>query len=1625
MSIKSIQLHFYTEEEIRKLCVVRITNASTYDRGIPRLSGVNDPRLGIGHHTAKCPTCNRINCDQHLGYIQFSRPVYRIGTINFLIQVLRCICRHCAHPKFWSSNCPWPLNNENGSRINITSILREATTSTEKLRLVSEACRSKFLCIDCNLPQPVYSKRARTFIDGIYRPKDLKDYPTVPNNRFMPDEARAILEAMDIYTRKTLDLINPEEMVIRLHIVPPPCIRPSNFIGEAKVRSENDLTIAIQDIVRTNVELEQCLAKDLMHVWDKLQIMVSGLVIHTIKKDIGVKLGLLPNLPATAKQNPQDMKKRLSGKRGRFRGNLSGKRVDQSGRSVIAPDSSHDITQLGVPNNIMNTLTFPEIVNDRNIEVLQEAIIRGAYVDNGAMAVRQPGATAEELIWLPVLDRDARVELASQIGPLWTVERHLRDGDWVIFNRQPSLWKASMMAFMIYRLRNKLCFQLPLPVTKPFNADFDGDEMNIHSLQTYEAIAEAQELLSVPNQMMTPQSHTVIIGLVQDSLVGGYRVTDKNTFLDLDTFQLLACSRNYNPNLERYNEPNSPHNDLGDPIELPWPAILKAPKAPNGLYTGKQLISFLLPTDISLTKVVRNGTDDPLNDNDYICIRNGIHLSGQLCKATLGATNFGIIQNIYKKHGSWAACKFVSDAQRIFVQALTILGPSISIVDCITSIETDNETKQSIEMYLDKARALANIDLPYEVIEAKSSSILQETLRSVGVIVANRLDTHCGLSTVVTAGSKGNLLNISQIAGTVGQQMVFGRRINTVDTYLGSRTLACFEPNDNGPESRGYIKSSYLKGLKPYEFFYHQMSGREGIVATAVNTADSGYNQRRMIKSQESQCVVYDGSVRVSSENIVQLAYGYDDMDASLVGRFKFNFNLFSNRTETLQRCSNVIRHFLYLRSVLLKDLECTMTCPIAIDHFDIKSVTPGTFNDFQLLMSLILLHQKFHGASKWYIPLPAAVCILICERAYQKGQYNDTLQSELVELYQRSMVHPGEGVGALAATCIGEPSMQMTLNVFHYTGIASKNVTITGLPRFKQIINAVDTYQTANMNAELLNYEASVFANTIQCIKIFQIADSDVLPLQDCPYNFLVNPQLLAPGILAQKVYKRKTFNETLIIPKWCIALRPNYENLLRYEVTKEEIGEALLKTLGSEAIVLCGPSWSFEPIYIIPYTIDNDKLFIEAFADAILQVSVRGIEYVKRSIALQETRYNNQLEPYSVHSLDTEGSSFIEFGKLPFINQSSAMTNNIIEASNVLGINAGVSVLQSELYKVLSFDSSYIASCHLSLLAETVCRAGQIRAMNRHNMENLGNSILQRASFEQSMETLFRAAVFGQKDNLEGATERIMVGQPANIGTGIVSLVTKEEAIPKILVAPLRLENSTNTSNAANSSNVANIYVRPLHQSFDLSRFNVKVNEESKDASILNGIPIWRNSAAQYRIIAQFQIRQAISINEYQGILLEANAFEWKQIRPFIQTTLVFYNKKTEDSIESIQYTSINDQFNVQHKIRKIYHQENIYDTTVSTVYHDSPAAANQVPVSIVPDTVIIRQEISYIKNGFVLSLVKEWRGPNNIMAEESFHEDNPNCFFELCFEDPETILQGRANNSQLSSAFINRLT
>lgn len=478
MALSSIRLRYYTDAEIRALAVVRVTNPSSYDRGVPKTDGVNDARMGLIDHTVRCPTCFKANCDQHYGFIELEKPVYRLGSVNTVMMLLRAVCRECARPKF---RIAATMEKQPDG---LVCLQKSSTSARETLRIASEACRNKLTCLWCGAPQPLYTKRDRTFIDAVYRPKELAsdfvkgrgpEYLQFLKARFMPDDAASVLHGLPGAVRTFFDIDRPEALVCKLQIVPPPAIRPSNFVGETKVRSENDLTSALQDIVRANSELESVglVPKAYELAYDKLQIMVSGMVNHAIKRS-AAQQGLLPLVTATSKRKVIDLRARLNGKKARVRGNLNGKRVDQSGRTVISGDSSHDIDELGVPSAMMNKLTFPDTVTTLNMAKLGACVVRGAYKDHGALSVRPPGHSMDHVIWLPILDREARIDLAAQLRPGWIVERHLVDGDWVLFNRQPSLWKASMMAFRCYRVTGLTC-RLPLPVTRAFNADFDGE----------------------------------------------------------------------------------------------------------------------------------------------------------------------------------------------------------------------------------------------------------------------------------------------------------------------------------------------------------------------------------------------------------------------------------------------------------------------------------------------------------------------------------------------------------------------------------------------------------------------------------------------------------------------------------------------------------------------------------------------------------------------------------------------------------------------------------------------------------------------------------------------------------------------------------------------------------------------------------------------------------------------------------------------------------------------------------------------------------------------------------------------------------------------------------------------
>jgi DNA-directed RNA polymerase II subunit RPB1 len=1640
MALTGIRLRYYTDDEVRSLAVVEVQHASTYDRGVPKADGINDARMGLIDHTVRCPTCYKANCDQHFGFIELARPVYRLGTINTVIMVLRAVCRECARPK-----------------IEPDPSLLAGPPSRERLRAISDSMRTKMVCQWCKAPQPNYTKRARTFIDAAYRHKDLDSdfvkargptYLAFLKARFMPDDAAAILHGLSPATLEVFGLTDPEALMCKLQIVPPPIIRPSNFIGETKVRSENDLTMALQDVVRANLELKASIDgphEAYLTAYDKLQVMVAGIVNSAIKK-AAAQAGLLPMVTATSKRKIIDLKARLNGKKARVRGNLNGKRVDQSGRTVISGDASHDIDELGVPVSMMNKLTFPEPVTSLNAAMLASAVVLGSYVDDGALAVRPPSHSQDHVIWLPILDREARIDLAAQLRPGWIVERHLRPGDWVLFNRQPSLWKASMMAFRCYRVQG-LTVRLPLPVTRAFNADFDGDEMNIHALQGYEAIAEAQELMAVGHQIVTPQSNSVIIGLVQDSLVGAWRLTSPGCLLNYEEATELLVAINYvapgrGPHQASHESGHESghYSDYGlkakslGLFHIPKPAVLK----PVPLWTGKQIASVIIPTSVNLNRAPA----DPLDPDANLHVRHGSIVTGRLSKSSLGAASTGLVFSIWRLFGPGGAHKFVSDAQRLFVKHLVHDGPTQSIVDCL--MDPLDETAGILAKHLGRSDAVLSLDLHPEVREAKASAILQETLRAVGAKVLQKVRPDSALANCVHSGSKGNVMNIAQIGGCVGQQTVYGRRVPIRHTRLGPRTLLYYAPGDLRAEARGFIGNSYISGLTPAEFFEHQMAGREGIVATAVNTSESGYNQRRMIKGQESQCIGYDGTVRVSSNIVIQTFYGGDDLDGSRLEKIKIPW-LFEARGDAVaahgpvgSMCVKVLRDAAAWKAHVFKSLELVFACGVSIEAL-VGPPRDACSEDVarSLWDGLQALHIRHHSAKKGRpnVSVAAAVALAI---DYRIGP-DDV--PRIVEAYSKSLVAPGEGVGALGASSIGEPSMQMTLNVFHYSGIADKNVTITGLPRFKQLINGVDTYETANMTAQLLKYEYSDAAAAISVVMLSEVTAGsfiiDTWAASD-PVSYMFKAYGAARGPFATKF--------AAVVPgRASASIHLDWAKCARKNMKAIDVAKALRETLSFDAVVTCEPYWAGSGQAVGPRIVIKFAPWIygaHAICEGLLaQQQVRGLDYVKNAISFQQKTFDQRLSKQlwtSRHIVETEGSNMIDLAKCPFVNAETIISSNVVEVARVLGIATGLVILQAELHKVLSFDSSYIDPRHTWLLADTMGRAGTLAAMTRHNMEMLGSSLLQRASFEQSLDVFEEGASFGRSDPLAGATERIITGQPVCIGTGLMGLVSEVRPVdePQFMVGPLDGGAATDDGPGigpmkAYDTEVTRdeVRVRPLlgitERPFQVQTYGTKLSEMSRipgDPFFENLANVFRSTAASKRVIPY--VRLVVKLNEatYKTALAECRAYpHWTTTESSNMITEVRWTSATvSQGLTVLEHGPVNGPQSWASDL----HWNHTGPKIDAVIYSQRRLEALEVPFGVSPASVVMRQQVRFVKGSFALIIGRMWTGNSNVEAEEAVLKTRGQPVAILEMIEPDTILQTRCTDAQLGNALENRL-
>lgn len=897
MEIEKIRFSLFSEKDIQKNAVCEITNTKMMGP-----NSVYDERMGTLQNGRKCQSCGLTNkdCVGHFGFIRLNMEIIHPLYIKQVLSILRCLCYKCNRLLITPEILTLHHLHKLPRILRLHRLVDKIEKQTDCGHCKTSVCKYIISSSD---------KQIYRILKG--------DHQTITRTLVPDKEAFQILHTMNEkdlpwFGYGEINGLHPEQMIIRVLPVLPPVARP--YIISENVTCDDDLTIQYLEIIKANNHLSQ-----IMNGTEEENSTTPGpssaqsrkqKYIHLLKFRIR---SLFDNSSGSSKHSNgrplRGIKKRLTGKEGLIRNNLMGKRVDKSARSVIGPDPTLKTTEIAVPPEVAAVLCYSVRANRYNLEKIKEWIEQDKvnYIirDNGNMRInaryalsrqqtrlmngdwieRSNGSGPLELVkkdaalvkinkgdrvyrngkWL----EDVRpvIRKSFQIGIGDIIERSLMDGDILLLNRQPTLHKGSMIAQTV-RIRPGKTIRMNLAVTKTFNADFDGDEMNLHCPASVETENELRELSSLKNHLVNCQSSQPNIVIVQDSLTGAYLMTREEQWLTRS--ELFQCMMRMDPFPDHLLE------DKINTIEtMGWDQmLLKGLQGSSSRrYHGRFLFSMILPKDFSY----RVGA---------IRIEQGILLEGVITKKQLGSSHTSILAYLTKEYGSSRCIEFLDNVQFITNAFLMCHGFSIGLKDCI--VEERARINEAIDRSFVKASSVEDQVKNEKIREAYMGTALSGA-RDTGMMIAQKSMTRDNnFITTVTSGSKGDFFNIAQITGVVGQQYLAGGRIPCMLSHQ-TRTLphypfekSKFSHNEMF-ESRGFVRSSFVNGLNMREFFFHAMTGREGITDTAMKTATSGYIQRRMIKIAEDIQIQYDHTVRNNNQSIIQFNYGGSGLDPSKI----------------------------------------------------------------------------------------------------------------------------------------------------------------------------------------------------------------------------------------------------------------------------------------------------------------------------------------------------------------------------------------------------------------------------------------------------------------------------------------------------------------------------------------------------------------------------------------------------------------------------------------------------------------------------------------------------------------------------------------------------------------------
>ncbi|OWB56488.1 hypothetical protein B5S28_g2391 [[Candida] boidinii] len=974
---------------------------------------------------------------------------------------------------------------------------------------------------------------------------DLKN-DTLPNIRHkqgfkyvLSTEVRNILRAVFQQESEMIDYlfhsrplsrepVTADMFFIHSLVVPPTRFRlPSKLGDEIHENSQNELLSKVLTtalLIRDLNDQFSSLQKDVSAEERKITFNRLMNAFVTIQNDVNGFIDSTKNQNQNASRNPQPgIKQALEKKEGLFRKHMMGKRVNYAARSVISPDPMIETNQIGVPPVFAVKLTYPEPVTAYNVAELRQAVMNGPDKWPGAIQIQNEDGSLISLIGMTLEQRTALAKQLMTPSEGFSVVnkkvyRHIRNNDIVIMNRQPTLHKASMMGHKVRVLPGEKTLRLHYANTGAYNADFDGDEMNMHFPQNEHARAEAFNLANTDSQYLTPTAGGPVRGLIQDHISAGVWLTSKDTFFTREVYQQLVygCIR-----------PEDGHS-TGVRIKTVPPTVFK----PQPLWTGKQVITTILlnitPSNIaginliSKNKIKNEYWGEGSNENE-VHFRNGELLSGILDKSQYGASKFGMIHALHEVYGPDIAGKCLSVLGRLFTNYNMMHALTCGMDDLRLTEEGNQWRKEILKTSVDTGRSAAaevtNLDKDTKSDDPEFLKRLEEILRDDNKLaildavtqskvnaITSKVVSKCvpdgtmkrfpanAMQSMALSGAKGSNVNVSQIMCLLGQQALEGRR---VPVMVSGKTLPCFKPFETDARAGGYIKGRFYSGIRPQEYYYHCMAGREGLIDTAVKTARSGYLQRCLTKQLEGIHIGYDNSVRNGDGTLLQFLYGGDSVDVtkeSYLNEFKF---FIDNYNSLLQKYSpSSIEHLdtetanSYSKKVK-KHSKKTANLP----HYEQSAKYDPVLSVLNPGKYLGSVSDNFQDKLDSFIEKNEDLFVSSKEAGANGGLSTKKFRALMQLKYMRSLINPGEAVGIIAAQSVGEPSTQMTLNTFHFAGHGAANVTL-GIPRLREIVmTASASIKTPQMTLPILNdvddESADAFCKSVSKIIFSEFIDN------------------------------------------------------------------------------------------------------------------------------------------------------------------------------------------------------------------------------------------------------------------------------------------------------------------------------------------------------------------------------------------------------------------------------------------------------------------------------------------------------------------------------------------------------